>query len=216
MYLQKNNMAYLALIRHGQSKWNAEGLWTGWTDIDLNEKGVEEAQKAAEAIKDIPFSVAHTSDLIRARHTLDEMLKALQLDIPITVDKALREKHYGDYAGKNKWQIKEQVGEEEFQKIRRSWDYVLPNGESLLNVYERVVPYYEKRILPDLESGKNVLVSSHGNTLRALVKYLENIADDQISGLEIGTGEAYLYTIDENGKVIGKDVRSANPNAGKI
>jgi len=209
-------MAYLALVRHGQSKWNAEGLWTGWTDIDLNEKGVEEAQTAAEAIKDIPFSIAHTSDLIRAKHTLDEILKILKLNIPVIIDKALREKNYGDYAGKNKWQVKEQVGEEEFQKIRRSWDYVLPNGESLLNVYERVVPYFENTILKDLKLGKNVLVSTHGNTLRALVKYLENIADDEISSLEVGTGEVYLYAIDENGKVQSKEIRSTNPNAGKI
>src|SRR3989344_4445654 len=115
-------------------------------------------------------------------------------------DIPLNERNYGDYTEKNKWQIKEEVGEEEFQKIRRSWDYPPPNGESLKMVYVRAIPYFKSEIEPHLEDGKNVIIASSGNALRALVKYLENIPDDKIGDLEIGTGEAYVYQIDESGK----------------
>lgn len=209
-------MAKLVLVRHGQSEWNEKGLWQGWKDIDLTEKGIEQAKETGRQLKDIHFDYAYTSPLIRAGKTLDEILKVLgQEDLPVTRDHAITEKHYGIYAGKNKWQVKEEVGDEEFQKIRRSWDYQTPKGESMKQVYERLIPYYQTEILPKLKMGKNVIVASHGNTLRTLVKYLDNLTEDEIAKFEFGIGEGYVYEIDKDGKVAGKEVRNKNPLAGK-
>lgn len=206
-------MGDLILVRHGKSLWNVKGLWTGWTDIDLTKDGVEEAHTAAASLRDIRIDEAFTSKLIRAIHTLDIIKQDLHIEtIPTTQDAALNEKNYGNLAGKNKWKIKKEYGEDQFMKWRRSWDTVIPGGESLKNVYDRVVPYYKVHILPELEKGKNVLVSAHGNSLRALVKYLDNIPDDKITDLEIATGEVYLYQIDENGNVINKEIRAAHKN----
>jgi 2,3-bisphosphoglycerate-dependent phosphoglycerate mutase len=210
-------MAYLVLVRHGTSQWNAQGLWTGWTDIDLAEKGVEDAKEAGEAVKDMHFDVAFTSNLIRSQHTLDEILKVIgQTDIPIFKNHALDEKSYGDMTGKNKWEVKEKYGEEQWIKWRRAWNEPIPNGETLKMVYERVVPYYKETILPHLEKGENVIVAAHGNSLRALVKYLENTSDDKIEKLEFGLGEVYVYQIDENGNIINKEIRAAKEEKGKI
>jgi len=205
-------MAYLILVRHGESVWNAKGLWTGWADVSLNEKGREEGKKAGSALKDIKIDIAYTSKLKRAIETLDIILKELNLKILIVKNEALNEKNYGDYTGKNKWEIKKEVGEEKFQKIRRSWDYQLPNGESLKDVYNRVVPYYTNTILPSLKSGKNILISASSNSLRAFIKYLDNISDSDISNLEIATGQIYIYQIDENGKVVSKEIRLSREN----
>lgn len=209
-------MATLVLIRHGKSEWNEKGLWTGWRDIPLAQSGYEEAKVTGEQLKDIHFDFAYTSDLSRAQQTLNEILKVINQNPPTVKDKALNERDYGDYTEKNKWDIQKELGEEEFQKIRRSWDYPPPNGESLKMVYARVLPYYEAEILPKLKEGKNVLVSAHGNSLRALVKHLENISEDEIAALEIGTGEAYVYQVNENGEVISKEIRGKNENKGKI
>jgi 2,3-bisphosphoglycerate-dependent phosphoglycerate mutase len=202
-------MAQLVLVRHGESEWNAKGLWTGWTDVNLSENGREEAKKAGELLKDIHFDNAYTSNLKRAQQTLEEITNVTgQKDIPTVADKALNERDYGDYTGKNKWEVKEEVGEEEFQKIRRSWDYPPANGESLKMVYERVIPYYEKEILPKLKEGKNVIIAAHGNSLRALIKYLENISDEDIPNLEMATGGVYVYDLDNEGKVTNKEIRA--------
>src|SRR6476619_2408667 len=151
-------MSYLILVRHGKSEWNALGLWTGWTDVELTQEGRKEAQKAAQALQDIEIHSSHTSKLKRAQQTLDEIKTALNLaHIPTSEHEALNERHYGIYTGKNKWQVKEQVGEEEFTKIRRGWDHPIPEGESLKQVYDRLLPYYEEQILKDLKEGKNVI-----------------------------------------------------------
>ncbi len=202
-------MAYLVLVRHGESEWNAKGLWTGWTDVNLSEKGREEARAAGEKLKDIHFDIAYTSILARAKQTWEEMQKVIgQTDLPTTANQALNERDYGDMTGKNKWEIKQQVGEEEFQKLRRSWDYPPPHGESLKMVYERVLPYYEKEVLPQLKIGKNIIIAAHGNSLRALIKYLENISDSDIPNLEMATGGVYVYQIDGEGKVTSKQIRA--------
>jgi len=202
-------MAYLVLVRHGESEWNAKGLWTGWTDIGLSDKGFEEARKAGELLKDIKFDLAYTSVLGRAKQTWEQMSKVLgQTDIVQIEDKALNERDYGEMTGKNKWEIKQQVGEEEFMRLRRSWDYPPPKGESLKMVYERVLPYYEKEILPNLKAGKNVIIAAHGNSLRALIKYLDNISDVDIPNLEMPTGGVYVYQIDNEGKITNKEIRS--------
>lgn len=202
-------MAYLVLIRHGESEWNAKSLWTGWTDVGLTERGREQACSAASLLKNIKFDICFTSALKRAKQTWDEIGAEIQAkDIPTIEDKALNERDYGDLTGKNKWKIKEEYGEELFQKWRRSWNERPPKGESLQDVSERVVPYYEGKILPEIKSGKNVIVVAHGNSLRALVKYLENIPETEIAKVEIGLSEAYVYEIDKEGKIIGKEVRT--------
>lgn len=205
-------MAYLVLVRHGESEWNAKGLWTGWTDVNLSENGKEEARKAGEVLKDIHPDFAYTSALKRAQQTLEEIQNVIGTNLTPIADKAFNERDYGDFTGKNKWEVKEQVGEEEFQKLRRSWDYPPANGESLRMVYERVIPYYQTEIEPKLIEGKNVIIAAHGNSLRALIKYLENISDEEIPSLELATGGVYVYQIDKTGKVTSKEIRGSNTN----
>ncbi len=201
-------MSYLILVRHGESEWNKTGTWTGLTDIGLSQKGKEEAKQAGRKIKDLPIDEMFTSILSRAKDTGTIILDvAGKKNISITENQALNERDYGIYTGKNKWEIQKEVGEKEFLKIRRSWDHQIPNGESLKDVYKRVVPYYQSMILPDLKQGKNVLISAHGNSLRALIKYLENISDDQIPNLEIPTGQMIIYTINQNGHIISKHMQ---------
>ncbi len=209
-------MAYLVLVRHGQSEWNAQGLWTGWRDVPLSPEGIAEARRAGELLRDIPFDIAYTSALTRAQQTLEEIKRVLgREDLPTVADPALNERDYGDLTGKNKWKILEEYGEEQFLKWRRSWDYPVPGGETLKDVYARVVPYYQREILPQLREGRNVLIAAHGNSLRALVKYLENIPDDEIPKLEIGTGEVYVYQVDPEGRIVSKEIRAVNPNRGR-
>jgi len=209
-------MAKLVLVRHGMSEYNKQGIWTGWDDPSLTPEGIEDAKKAGQALKDIHFDYVYSADLIRAIETLDEILKTLgQIKIASSVNWELKERNYGDYTRKNKWQVKEQVGEEEFQKIRRGWDHPIPNGESLKQVNERIWPFFEKEILPKLKQGLNILIVSSGNAFRALLKSLENIPDEEIGDLEFGIGEAYVYEIDKDGKVVNKEIRNKNPMAGK-
>ncbi len=206
-------MAYLILVRHGESQWNKEGKWTGLTDIPLTQKGFEEAREAAKAIKDIHIDIAYTTSLSRAKQTVDEIKSSLNALIPTYENSALNERDYGDLTGKNKWKIKEEFGDEQFLKWRRSWNHPIPGGETLKDVYQRVVSYYTSTILSQLKNGKNVLVVAHGNSLRALIKYLENISDEKIIDLEFGTGTVYIYDIDNDGKVINKETRIAKEKA---
>jgi 2,3-bisphosphoglycerate-dependent phosphoglycerate mutase len=202
-------MAYLVLVRHGQSEWNALGLWTGQEDVALTEQGKAEARKAAEHLQDITLHKAHTSTLSRAQQTLEEIKNALEhTELETVHHEALNERHYGDYQAKNKWDIKDDIGEEEFTKLRRNWDHPVPNGETLKDVHARVLPYFEERILQDLREGKNVIVAAHGNSLRALMKHLEEVADDDVHKVEIGTGEVVVYEINEDGQVTNKEIRS--------
>jgi 2,3-bisphosphoglycerate-dependent phosphoglycerate mutase len=206
-------MGQLILVRHGQSDYNAKGLWAGWTDVPLTELGREEAREAANALTDIPIDVVFTSDLMRAQQTWEEMAKVLKLEnLPVTIAPELKEKSYGDLAGLNKWEMKEKYGEEQWMNWRRAWNSPIPGGETLANVYARVVPYYEKNVVPLLKQNKNVLIAAHGNSLRALVKYLDNISDDDIAKLEIATGGIYLYKFDTDGKITHKELRAATEN----
>lgn len=200
-------MAYLVLVRHGQSEWNALGLWTGQEDVSLTEQGKAEARKAAEALRHIPLHKAHASSLSRAQQTLEEIKSALDhTELDTTHHSALDERHYGDYQAKNKWEIKEQLGDENFNKLRRTWDHPVPNGETLKDVHARVLPYYEETILQDLREGKNVIVAAHGNSLRALMKHLDEVDDASVHELEIGTGQVVAYQINEDGEVVDKTV----------
>jgi len=200
-------MAYLVLVRHGQSEWNALGLWTGQEDISLTDQGKAEARKAAEHLREITLHKAHTSSLSRTHQTLEEIKSALNhTDLETVQHKALDERHYGDYQAKNKWEIKDQIGDDEFMKLRRNWDHPVPNGETLKDVHARVLPYYEEQILEDLKEGKNIIVAAHGNSLRALMKHLDEIDDDKVHELEIGTGEVVIYEISDDGKVLNKNI----------
>ena len=193
-------MAQLALIRHGESEWNAKNLECGWADVPLSEKGKTEAKLAAQNIKDDHWDVAFVSVLERSEETLDIIKKILDYHIPTISDKALNERDYGDYTGRNKAELEKELGKVELHGLRRGWNFPIPHGETLKDVYTRVVPYFKKVILPQLEKGKNVLVSAHGNSLRALVKYIDGISDKDIEYFELPTGKVRLYSF-ENGKL---------------
>jgi 2,3-bisphosphoglycerate-dependent phosphoglycerate mutase len=199
--------ALLVLVRHGESEWNAKNVWTGLTDIGLTQKGKDEAARVGAALKGTTFDAAFSSPLSRARETLSIILSTLGQSLTPTEAKALNERDYGIYTGKNKLEIKAALGEQEFLKLRRSWDYPIPEGESLRAVYERVVPYYQQSVVPLLQAGKNVLIAAHGNSLRALMKYLEHISDEDIARVELATGEVVLYHIDPSGTVVSHEKR---------
>lgn len=200
-------MAYLVLVRHGQSEWNLLGKWTGLTDVNLTDQGREEAKKAGKLLESIDLHRAYTSKLKRAKHTLDEIVAHLGIPgLKRSEHTELNERDYGHLTGKNKWQVKQEHGDEKFNKWRRSWDHPVPGGETLKDVSGRVLPFYEAQVLKDLKAGKNVIVAAHGNSLRALMKHLEGIAHDQSHTVEIGTGEIHMYEIDSKGSVIEKIV----------
>lgn len=204
-------MAKLVLVRHGQSEWNAKGLWTGWTDIPLSEKGKKEAAHTAHVLSGIKFDIAFTSALKRAQQTLEIILKELHQDeIPVIKSSQLNERDYGEYTGVNKWKVEKKIGEAEFNKLRRSWDYPIPKGESLKQVSERVFSYYKHEILPHLLKHQTVLVAAHGNSIRALMKHLDNIPNEKISEIEVTTGEADVYTITDEGHVLRKERLAIN------
>ena len=187
---------YLVLVRHGQSEWNAKNLFTGWKDPDLTDKGIEEAVNAGKKINEygLSFSCMFTSALVRAQNTAKIILKEIeQEDIPTYQDKNLNERAYGSLTGMDKDEARQKFGSEQVQIWRRSFDTCPPDGESLKDTYNRVVPYFQKNILPHLTDGKNVLVSAHGNSLRALVKLIENISENDIVKLEIATGQPIIY-----------------------
>lgn len=210
-------MPHVILLRHGKSEWNEKGLWTGHTDVDLAESGRAEARQAAEAIRDIPIHKIHVSDLKRAHQTMDEVKKSLKLEhIQHKSHHAIRERHYGIYTGQNKWELKAQVGDAEFQRMRRGWDVAIPEGETLKDVYVRASAYYDQYIKPELQAGHNVLIVAHGNSLRAIAKHIENLSEEAVCALEIGTGEVHCYELDDNGQVITKEIRSANADKAKI
>lgn len=201
-------MPKLFLVRHGRSEWNKLGLWTGWTDVSLTEEGLEEALSAGRLLENEHIDVVYTSDLKRTHETFEKIKEGSQKHhLTHTPHPSLKERHYGIHTGKNKWQVRDEVGDEEFQRIRRGWDTPIPEGETLKDVHARVVPYYEENIKRDLLSGKNVLVVAHGNTLRALVKHLENLDEVGVCELEIDTGEIHCYHFDHEIKIINKEVK---------
>ncbi|MGN7863997.1 2,3-bisphosphoglycerate-dependent phosphoglycerate mutase [Chryseobacterium sp. 22458] len=192
-------MAKLFLVRHGQSLWNLENRFTGWQDIDITEVGIEEARKAGIALKKERIDIAFTSVLIRAQHTLNLILEETgNTHIPVVTDKALNERSYGNLEGLNKAETALKYGDEQVHTWRRSYDVVPPGGESLKDTYNRVIPYFEAQIVPPLRQGKNVLVVAHGNSLRALIMYLEHLSPEEILEREIATGVPLTYFFDEN------------------
>ncbi len=197
----------LVLVRHGQSDWNLKNLFTGWRDVDLSPKGVEEAQDAGRKLKaqGLKFDVAYTSALKRAQRTLDLMLEEMgQTGIPVTKDQALNERDYGDLAGLNKDDARAKWGEEQVHIWRRSYDVAPPGGESLRDTAARVLPYYVQEILPAVLRGERVLVSAHGNSLRALVMVLDRLSPEGILKREIATGVPMIYRLNADSTVASK------------
>lgn len=193
-------MVTLVLIRHGQSLWNAENRFTGWTDIDLSEKGEKEAREAGEKLENIAFDVVHTSALMRAQRTAEIIIKhnKISQDIPTYKDERLNERHYGSLQGLNKTETAEKYGAEQVHIWRRSFDISPPDGESLKMTAERTLPYFKEDVLEHLDEGKNVLISAHGNSLRSIVMYIENISKEDIVKLEIQTGVPRTYEYENN------------------
>jgi 2,3-bisphosphoglycerate-dependent phosphoglycerate mutase len=199
---KKYIMALLVIFRHGQSVWNLENKFTGWVDVELTEKGIQEAKNAGEKLKSFHFDVAYASDLKRAQNTLSIALEVAGKTVPTTYNKALNERMYGDLQGLDKTETAKKYGDEQVKIWRRSYDVPPPNGESLKDTTARVIPYYKVEIEPQLKAGKNVVIAAHGNSLRALIMYLENMTPAQILEFEIGTGIPRLYELDENLKVL--------------
>ena len=221
-------MTKLILTRHGQSVWNAENRFTGWVDVDLSDKGIQEAEKSGQLIRElkIRIDVFYTSYLKRAIKTLTTILKINNLDLKFNTAWQLNERHYGALTGLNKEETKKKIGEEQFKKYRRSWDIapppmnadseyqslfsplnssipigMTPFTESLKDTYDRVVPFYENEVKKNLAAKKNVILSAHGNSLRALCKYLLNISDLKINELEIPTGNPLIIDFDDQMKI---------------
>ena len=200
-------MPKLVLVRHGQSVWNLQNRFTGWIDVPLTEKGKEEAYKAGELLKDIRFDVAYTSNLTRAQETLRIILETIGLLIPVIKDVALNERHYGALQGLNKDRAREKWGKEIVHLWRRSYDIPPPEGESLKDTAARTIPFLERAIMGDIYDGRDVLVVAHGNSLRSIVMYLENLGPDEIVKVEIPTGTPIVYELDEKGNVVNKEIR---------
>lgn len=223
-------MKKLVLIRHGESEWNKENRFTGWTDVELSDKGRDEAAQAGKLLKNqgYHFDKAYTSVLKRANHTLDSVLQEMgQEQIPVSRSWKLNERHYGALQGLNKAETAKKYGDEQVHIWRRSWDVrpplldeddkrnpvkdplyadvpsdQLPLGESLKDTVQRVIPYFEEEIVPEIQNGKNVLIAAHGNSLRALVKFLDNISDEDIADLNIPTGVPLVYELDDKMKPV--------------
>ena len=225
-------MSKLILIRHGQSVWNAENRFTGWVDVDLSKQGILEAKKSGVLIKNlnIDIDISYTSFLKRAINTLTVILKENNLELELNTSWEINERHYGSLTGLNKEETKIKIGEVQFKKYRRSWDIspppmaendknqflfsplnsnipqnMIPLTESLKDTYNRVIPFFESRIKPDLQNNKNIIIAAHGNSLRALCKKLFNISDQKINELEIPTGNPLVIEFDQSLDV--KDIK---------
>lgn len=196
-------MNYFVIIRHGQTEWS--NRFTGWTDIDIAPKGVEMTKKYALRLKEkgFKFDIGFTSVLKRGYKTLEIALQTIgQSDVPIIKDWHLNERHYGDLQGQNKAEAVKKYGEKQVLMWRRSYDIAPPNGESLKDTYNRVIPYYKEKIEPEIKAGKKVIISGHSNSLRALIKYLDNISDKDIVNVNIPYCVPLIYEFDENIKPI--------------
>jgi 2,3-bisphosphoglycerate-dependent phosphoglycerate mutase len=237
-------MATLVLLRHGESAWNAEGLFTGWVDVGLSEKGVAEAVHAGEQLAEAGLrpDLVHTSVLTRAIQTANAALEAAGLAwLPVTRSWRLNERHYGGLQGKNKAQTRQQYGDEQFMLWRRSYDVppppladddplaqisdpryaslpdeIRPRTECLKDVYQRLLPYWYDAIVPDLAAGRTVLVVAHGNSLRAMVKHLDAIADADIASLNIPTGIPLVYELDAGFRPDPAGGRYLDPDAAAV
>jgi len=200
-------MAILILLRHGESTWNLENKFTGWVDVDLSEKGKKEAESSGQKLKNYKIDKAYTSVLKRAIYTLDIAMKvAGKNNIPTVRDQALNERHYGDLQGLNKAETAKKYGDEQVHIWRRSYDVAPPGagGESLKDTAARTLPYFDKHVLPDLKSGKNIIIAAHGNSLRSIVMELDKMTKEQVLKLNIPTGVPIVYEFDSDLKILSK------------
>lgn len=197
-------MPQLVLVRHGQSIWNLENRFTGWVDVPLTDAGREEAQRAGKKLGRMRLDVAYTSALKRAQQTLDIILRASGLEMPVISDPALNERHYGDLQGLNKAETAKKFGDEQVKIWRRSYDVPPPNGESLADTAARTLPFFERCILGDIRLGKNVLVVAHGNSNRSIVMQLDKLSRDEVLELNLDTGVPLVYDLEPDGTVKGK------------
>lgn len=232
-YKVVRNMGKMVLVRHGQSQWNLENRFTGWVDVPLSAKGSEEATSAGRKLQDIHFDAIYVSHLMRAIQTLHYILLELtdnripivyheekrihdwehysgekEKEIPVYQSVDLAERYYGDLQGLNKAETMKKYGDQQVHLWRRSYDINPPNGESLKDTCDRTIPYYKNHILPKLQEGKNILVVAHGNSLRSITKYVENISDTDIPTVEIPTGVPIIYTFDSQMKLQKKELLS--------
>lgn len=232
-YKVVRNLGKMVLVRHGQSQWNLENRFTGWVDVPLSAKGSEEATSAGRKLRDIHFDAIYVSHLMRAIQTLHYILLELtdnripivyheekrihdwehysgekEKEIPVYQSVDLAERYYGDLQGLNKAETMKKYGDQQVHLWRRSYDINPPNGESLKDTCDRTIPYYKNHILPKLQEGKNILVVAHGNSLRSITKYVENISDTEIPTVEIPTGVPIIYTFDSQMKLQKKELLS--------
>lgn len=193
----QNTKGLLVISRHGESEWNVLGKWTGWTDVGLTEKGAKDAEEIGKIVPNVKFDEVYTSVLKRTEETLQGIIRGMARpeinDLPKTAAQELNERDYGIYTGKNKWEVQKEVDEETFTGLRRGWDFPVEGGENLKQVYERVLPYFMSEILPKLQAGENILMVAHGNSIRALMKYLDQVSDEAIADVEMKFGQVLVY-----------------------
>ena len=200
----------LILVRHGQSIYNEENRFTGWKDVDLTQKGIDEAIACASLLNDKNINLAFTSNLKRAQKTLSLILGELNLDINITKNEALNERDYGSLVSQNKFEAAEKYGKDMVQKWRRSYDIPPPEGESLKMTLERTVPYFKSNIFPLLSNNKTIIISAHGNSIRSIVMDLLSISTEDILKTEIGWSEPWVFEFNDSGDVINLDIENVS------
>lgn len=199
-------MGTLILMRHGQSQWNLENRFTGWTDVPLTDQGSSDASKTGEVLKEFTIDIAFTSRLIRANKTLENVLTTLGQSPEIIKDSALNERHYGDLQGLNKSETVEKFGEDQVKLWRRSYDTRPPNGESMADCERRTMPFFKQYVWPHVSAGKTVLIAAHGNSLRPIMKFLEELTPEAASSMEISLVTPYIYKI-EGEKMVSREKR---------
>lgn len=198
----------LVIARHGESVWNERGVWTGITDVHLDSNGWKAALLMGQLLTDVDFSHAYASEQVRTHETLDGLLAASnQPHVPRTYSVALNERNYGKYTGMNKWEVEQKIGHEAFEKLRRGWNVPIEGGETLKDVFERVVPYYLKEIVPKLNSGQRILIMAHGNSIRSLEKYVRALSDAEIEHVDMLFGSILLYEVDITGRIVSEQKR---------
>jgi 2,3-bisphosphoglycerate-dependent phosphoglycerate mutase len=204
----KRHMGKFIVVRHHESDWNHKGVWTGVRDRHLTEYGFTKSEEMGLLIKEFKIDHAFASMQVRSIETLSSMLETMeQYHVPTEHSSSLNERDYGDYTGKDKWEMEKVLGEDGWNAVRREWNCPVPNGETLQMVYARAVPFFIETVLPHLKKGENVLMASHGNAIRALMKYIENIPDDEVKHIEMLFGQVVVYELDGKGHIISKDIR---------
>jgi 2,3-bisphosphoglycerate-dependent phosphoglycerate mutase len=208
MQSHEQKIGKFIVVRHHESDWNHKGLWTGMRDRHLTEYGFKKSEDMGLLIKEFKIDHAYASMQVRSIETLSSMLEAMgQFHVPTEHSSAINERDYGDYTGKDKWEMEKVLGEDGWNAVRREWECPVPNGETLKMVYNRTVPFFIDTILPHLLNGENVLMVSHGNAIRSMMKYIENIPDDKVKDIDMLFGSVVIYTLDSSGHAISKEVR---------